>query len=362
MSSAISSSKASTKLGEDQTTDNVPKPSSDIVYIKVLLHGLDPQFVQIPIARFLSEDTDQSADFISDHDARIMVRSAINEVVGDILTADTSGVYDNPVKDAINDYLEMAIHGTDHLRGMYYEIRSQAEPLQVSLGYRSVANTLVTRAVGNDTTTFFHFDFTKAVSHPKDRELFELYRGTAKREDESSLSTPIHTYGGSPSVLSDLESVMIADDADSKGFRVLSSLEKKLDSALQATKLSFLGTSKMPTNIDVVVEDVNEDVVSSDDSVNSKLPPIEKPKNQRRFGSLFPHAVAQAQQVLAGAAGGMASAFSKGPPPCLFSKGTAVDTAVNYGQKIRSMHSLSDPNTPTDSSNFATRRESHQKA
>ena len=147
MSFALSSSKASAKLGEDQSTDNVPKPSSVIVYIKVLLHGLDPQFVQIPIARFLSEEPDQSADFISDHDARIMVRSAINEVVRDILTADTSGVYDDLAKDAINEYLDMAIHGTDHLRGMYYEIRSQAEPLQVSLGYRRVANTLVTRAL-----------------------------------------------------------------------------------------------------------------------------------------------------------------------------------------------------------------------
>ena len=239
MSSALSSSKASAKLGEDPSIDNMPKPSSDTVYIQVLIHGLEPRFAQIPIARFLSADPDQSADFISDHDARIMVRSAINEVVGEILTADTSGVYDDLVKIAINEYLDMSIHGTDHLRGMYYEILSQADPLQVSLGYHSVANTLVTRAVGNDTTTFFHFDFTKAISHPNDRELFELYRGTAKREDDSSLSTPLHTYGGTPSVLSDLESVMIADDDNSNGFRVLSSLEKKLDSALQATKLSF---------------------------------------------------------------------------------------------------------------------------
>ena len=116
------------------------------------------------------------------------------------------------------------------------------------------------------------------MSHTKDREIFELYCGSAKNDGESSLSTPLYTFGGSPSVLSDLESVMIADDDNSKGFRVLSSLEKKLDSALQATKLSFLGTSKMPTNIDVVVEDVNEDEDSSGASVNSKLPPIRMTK------------------------------------------------------------------------------------
>ena len=241
MSLALSSSKTSTTLGEYQSTDNVPKPSTAIVYIKVILHGLEPQFVQILIEHFLSEETDQSDNFISDQDARIMVRSAINEVVKDILTADTSGVYDDLVKVAINEYLDMSIHGTDHLRGMYYEIRSQAEPLQVSLGYRHVANTLLTHAVGNDTTTIFYFDFTKAVSYTKDREIFELYHGTAKNDGESSLSTPLYTFGGSPSVLSDLESVMIADDDNLKGFRVLSSLEKKLDSALHTTKLSFLG-------------------------------------------------------------------------------------------------------------------------
>ena len=104
---------------------------------------------------------------------------------------------------------------------------------------------------------------------------------------------------------------------------------------------------------------MNEDEDTSCDSVNSKLPPIKEPANQRRFGSLFPNAVAQA---LAGAADGMASAFSKGPPPSLFSKGPVTDDNVNYGQKIRSMHSLSDPNTPTDSSNFASLCESHQKA
>ena len=98
MSLALSSSKTSTTLGEYQSTDNVPKSSTAIVYIKVLLHGLELQFVQIPIERFLSEETDQSADFISDHDARVMVRSAINEVVKDILTADTSGVHDDLVR------------------------------------------------------------------------------------------------------------------------------------------------------------------------------------------------------------------------------------------------------------------------
>ena len=51
-----------------------------------------------------------------------------------------------------------------------------------------------------------------------------------------------------------------------------------------------------------MVEEVSEDHDSSDDTVNSNLPPIAKPANRRRFGSLFPIAVAQA---LVGAAGGM---------------------------------------------------------
>ena len=53
---------------------------------------------------------------------------------------------------------------------------------------------------------------------------------------------------------------------------------------------------------------MNEDHDSSGNSVDWILPPITKPVNRRRFGSLFPNAVAQA---LAGAADGMTSAFSK---------------------------------------------------
>ena len=246
MSFALSSSKASTTLGEDQSPANFPKPSSDIVYINARLSCLTPQYVQIPIARFLREEAEnQPTEFISDDKARFMVRSAINEAVKDILDTDTSGVYDDIVKISINEYLDMCIQGTTHLRGMYYEIKSQAEPLRVSVGYRCIANALVTRSIGKS-ATIFYFDFTKVVSHVDDREIFELYRGTLKDDGESSLSTPRCTFGGSPSVLSDLELVMITDEDDPKGTRILSSLERKLDSALKATKLTFLGASKMP--------------------------------------------------------------------------------------------------------------------
>ena len=54
---------------------------------------------------------------------------------------------------------------------MYYEIRSQAKPLRVSVGYHHIAKTLVTHAIGNS-VTIFHFDFTKAVSHLDNREIF----------------------------------------------------------------------------------------------------------------------------------------------------------------------------------------------
>ena len=84
--------------------------------------------MQIPIESFLKEVTDEeSSDFISDVDARVMVRSSINESVSEMLAADTSGTYDEKTKKSINEYLDMCIQGTDHhrhLRGMYYEIRS----------------------------------------------------------------------------------------------------------------------------------------------------------------------------------------------------------------------------------------------
>ena len=208
MSFTTSSSKTSAKLGEDQSNDNLPKSSSNIVYIKISLSRLELQFVQI-----------------------LIVRSAINEAVKEILDADASGIYDDVAKSSINDYLEMCIQGMNHLRGMYYEIRSQAKPLRIS-----VAKTLVTRAIGNS-VTIFHFDFTKAVSHSDDREIFEMYRGTFKDDGDSSLSTPRCTFGGSPSVLSDVESVMITDEDDPKGTHVLSSLERKLDSALKVTTI-----------------------------------------------------------------------------------------------------------------------------
>ena len=130
----------------------------------------------------------------------------------------------------------MCIQGMNHLRGMYYDIRSQAKPLCVSVGYHRIAKTLVTRAIGNS-VTIFHFDFTKAVSHSDDREIFEMYGGTFKDDGDSSLSTPHCTFGGSPSVLSDVESVMITDEDDPKGTHVLSSLERKLDSALKVTTI-----------------------------------------------------------------------------------------------------------------------------
>ena len=358
MSLAPSASKHPAKLGEDQPMGNLPKSksSSHAVYIDVRLSRLESHIVEIPIESFLTETiADQPTDFISDDDARVIVRSAVNEAAKTILDTADSAIYDDLAKTSINDYLEMCIQGTNHLRGMYYEIRSQAKPLCVSVGYFRIANTLVTRAVGNNIgqDTMFHFDFTKAVSHPDDREIFAMYRGTAKDDGEqSSLSTPRYTFGGSMSVLSDVESIMVMDDADPKGTRVLTSLERKLDSALKATKLSFLGVPKMPKNIDVVVEDVNEDDDASGRSVNSILPPITEPTNRRRYGSLFPDAVARA---IAGAADGMTSAFSKGPPPSIFSKGPIADDKVNYGKKIRDMHSPSDPNTPVDSPNFASR-------
>ena len=66
--------------------------------------------MQIPIKGFLSETAEnQPTDFISDDDARVMVRSAINEAVEDFLDADTSGIYDDVAKSSINDYLEMCI-------------------------------------------------------------------------------------------------------------------------------------------------------------------------------------------------------------------------------------------------------------
>ena len=109
---------------------------------------LEPQFVQIPIESFLKEVTDkESSDFISDEDARVIVRSAINKSVSDMLAADESRTFDQHTKKSINEYLDMCIQGTGHhrhLQGMYYEIRSQAKPLQVSVGYHRIANTLVT--------------------------------------------------------------------------------------------------------------------------------------------------------------------------------------------------------------------------
>lgn len=133
---------------------------------------------------------------------------------------------------------------------------------------------MVNRTVGEN-VTIFHFDFTKAISHQDNREIFELYRGVITDDGESSLSTPCSTFGGSPSVLSDLELVMITDEDNPKGARALSSFERKLDLALKATKLSFLGPSEMPMNIDVVVEqEVTEDHDSSGESVNLILPAI----------------------------------------------------------------------------------------
>ena len=69
---------------------------------------------------------------------------------------------------------------------MYYEIRSQAKPLRVSVGYHHIAKTLVTHAIGNS-VTIFHFDFTKAVSHLDNREIFEMYQGTFKDDGDGRI-------------------------------------------------------------------------------------------------------------------------------------------------------------------------------
>ena len=77
------------KLGEDQSRGNLPQPSADFLSIRVRLSRLEPQFAQIPIESFLSETTaTEPTDFISDDDSRVIVRSAINTTVSDMLATD----------------------------------------------------------------------------------------------------------------------------------------------------------------------------------------------------------------------------------------------------------------------------------
>ena len=352
MSSSRSTSRATAKLGEDVPQGNLPSQPYGILYIKVRLRRLEPQYVQIPVESFLSETPDKGDIYVGDHDAKVIVRTAINEAVMEMLDADESGVYDDDTKKSIEQYLGMLVQGTEHLKGLYYEIRSKSKPLQVTVGYHRVARTLVSRATSE---TVFTFDIAKAISHRKDRDIFEMYRGLFKDDETNSLFTSRQPFGGSPSILTTAESIMMHDDNDPKGTRVLSPHERKLD---MAAGMHDDESSKMPKNIDVVVEDVDEDKSSSGGSDASTLPPIKEPVNRRRFGSLFPNAVAQA---IADAADGITSAFSKGPPPAKFAKGPPSDLGTNFGKKIRDMHSPDDHHTPTDSRNFAVRRDYHAR-
>ena len=100
MSLAPSASKAPVKLGEDQPIGNLPrsKSSSHAVHIDVRLSRLESHIVEIPIESFLTETiAGQPTDFISDDDARIIVRSAVNEAVKTILDTADSAIYDDCV-------------------------------------------------------------------------------------------------------------------------------------------------------------------------------------------------------------------------------------------------------------------------
>lgn len=67
--------------------------------------------------------------------------------------------------------------GTKHLLGLYFEINTKAKMFQLSVGHRTiVARSLIKCAPTERPGQVYLFDFTKAISHKTNSDIFEMYQ------------------------------------------------------------------------------------------------------------------------------------------------------------------------------------------